>query len=125
MPSQYKTLADASGYDPRYGHGKTEIWYTKPGYTRDFRMGPDWLKKKGILPAADDIEITHVHVGNVDVSDLDEVWGMMQGEIWSPKGEARNLISGLELGHTSMSVGDIIKIGDRVEMVDREGFKKL
>lgn len=37
----------------------------------------------------------------------DDVFMKMQGENWSPKGEARDLIRALGLRHTSMSVGDI------------------
>jgi len=33
----------------------------------------------------------------------------MQGEIWSPNGEARPLIESLGLSHTSMSVGDVFE----------------
>lgn len=40
--------------------------------------------------------------------DLEEVYYAMQGEVWSPNGEARPLIEGLGLRHTSMSVGDVI-----------------
>jgi len=34
---------------------------------------------------------------------------MMQGENWSPDGEARDYIEALEVQHTSMMVGDIIE----------------
>jgi len=40
---------------------------------------------------------------------LDEIFSIMQGERWSPEGEARDLIRWLGLQHTSMSVGDIIE----------------
>jgi hypothetical protein len=40
--------------------------------------------------------------------DLEEVFFLMQGEQWSPNGEARELIELLGLRHTSMSVGDLI-----------------
>lgn len=39
---------------------------------------------------------------------VDEVFHRMQGDNWSPKGEARGLIGALGLQHTSMSVGDLI-----------------
>jgi len=39
---------------------------------------------------------------------LDDVYSKMQGERWSPRGEARPLIKALGLSHTSMSVGDVI-----------------
>ena len=39
----------------------------------------------------------------------EEVFSHMQGEVWSPEGEALSLIRHLELHHTSMSVGDVIR----------------
>jgi hypothetical protein len=53
-----------------------------------------------------------VKVKEVKATDLEEVFQMMQGEVWSPNGEARDLIRGLGLTHTSMSVGDFIEDED-------------
>ena len=39
---------------------------------------------------------------------LEDVFRHMQGEVWSPNGEARDLIRSLGLCHTSMSVGDVV-----------------
>ena len=39
---------------------------------------------------------------------LEDVYYKMQGEVWSPNGEARELIQSLGLSHTSMNVGDVI-----------------
>ena len=50
---------------------------------------------------------------------------MMQGEAWSPQGQARYLIDKLGVGHTSMSVGDIIIVNRKMLMVDRMGFTDL
>jgi hypothetical protein len=50
---------------------------------------------------------------------------MMQGENWSPRGEARNFIGQTNAGHTSMSVGDIMKVGSTYLMVDRFGFHDI
>ena len=44
----------------------------------------------------------------IKADDLEQVFILMQGEVWSPNGEARDLITGLGLKHTSMSVGDIV-----------------
>jgi hypothetical protein len=49
----------------------------------------------------------------------------MQGEFWSPMGEARNLIQTLGLHHTSMSCGDVVQFGSDFYMVDFMGYKKL
>lgn len=57
--------------------------------------------------------------------DLQNLYVFMQGENWSPNGEARDLIKGLGLKHTSMSVGDIILDTETGEyhIVDFAGFK--
>ena len=51
---------------------------------------------------------THALLFAVRGKSLDEVYMKMQGENWSPNGEARELIRGQGLKHTSMSVGDIL-----------------
>jgi hypothetical protein len=43
----------------------------------------------------------------VQADNLEGVFRFMQGEVWSPHGEARELVLALGV-HTSMSVGDII-----------------
>lgn len=53
--------------------------------------------------------ITHCYLGSLYAKDLEEVFVVMQGERWSPNGEARELIKAAGLQHTSMSVGDIIR----------------
>ena len=50
---------------------------------------------------------THRKVASLEADSLDEAYEKMQGEVWSPNGEKRNLISMLGLHHTSMSVGDV------------------
>jgi hypothetical protein len=49
-----------------------------------------------------------VYLMAVQADDMEEVFRFMQGEVWSPHGEAREIIKTLGLSHTSMSVGDII-----------------
>ena len=70
---------------------------------------------------------THVMVtGLSNVKDLEDVFYNMQAEIWSPNGEKRDLIIGLELHHTSMSVGDVVMVenGDYFECAG-SGWNKL
>lgn len=59
-----------------------------------------------------DLPETHVFVKEVQAESLGQVFHLMQGEIWSPGGEARPLIKRLGLHHTSMSVGDVAQAGD-------------
>lgn len=47
-------------------------------------------------------------VVNLVAEDLEDVYSKMQGENWSPNGEAKGLIENLKLSHTSMNIGDII-----------------
>ena len=50
-----------------------------------------------------------VRLIEVEADSLDDAWWQMQGENWSPHGEARPLLESLGLGHTSMSIGDVIR----------------
>ena len=84
--------------------GKTEIWFTKPEFTRKFRDGSEGED----LPRASHLELTHILLGSIAETDLDNIYEHMQAEHWSPNGEAKNLIREKGLNHTSMSVGDTI-----------------
>lgn len=55
-----------------------------------------------------DLPNTHVAVKDVEAPDLDAVLTMMQVEVWSPNGEARDLIERIGLSHTSMNIGDVV-----------------
>lgn len=117
--SKYASLADV------YPSGSTEIWYWNEDAGRDMMMGANWLSKKGQMPTPDSLEQTHVKIGTLRETNPDKVFSMMQGENWSPRGEARDLIQQSNTGHTSMSVGDIMKIGSTYLMVDRFGFHDI
>jgi hypothetical protein len=121
-----KTLKDIAGsIDARYGTGTTKVWYMKPDFFRDGMMSVAWLEKDGKLPTLATLEQTHVCVGTLNIDHPEEAWQMMQGEFWSPKGEANSFILGLGLQHTSMSVGDIVEKEGVLFMVDGIGFKRL
>jgi len=115
---QYKTLKDAAVIDKRYGAGSTSIWFSKTPSFKAVPFDVDLTR----------LNKTHVLVGTIKSKDLDEVWGMMQGDFWSPEGQANTMINKLGLRHTSMSVGDIIAIDDQMgdtHMVTGAGFLKL
>jgi hypothetical protein len=103
---------------------KFEIWYMKPDWFRDGIFG-----KK---PDPANLEATHVHLkqlelpGDMAWPQLERVFAQMQGENWSPNGEARPLIKAKGLQHTSMSVGDVAidENGDK-HIVARFGFEQL
>ena len=52
---------------------------------------------------------SHVRVTAIEADSRAEAWLKMQGENWSPHGEAREQIQSLGLSHTSMSVGDVLR----------------
>lgn len=75
-------------------------------YSRDFEksvIGTQELSKKDILD-----EVTHVNLKCCVADNIDDVFVKMQGENWSPNGEAYDLIVSKDLEHTSMSVGDVV-----------------
>lgn len=77
---------------------KYRVWYSK---NPTFRENPHI--------AWNTVDKTHIAVREVEAKDLDEVFYLQQGEIWSPNGEMRGFIRFLGLQHTSMSVGDVIE----------------
>jgi hypothetical protein len=88
-------------------------------------MGYDWCKKKNCVPDPNNLEKTHVLLGTTSIKYLGELYERMQGSYWSPNGEARSLIRSKGLGHTSMSIGDIVKIDDQVWFIDGVGWIDL
>ena len=124
---QYKTLNDAYYVtnDRGYLKGSTEIWYMKPDFFRDGISGYNWLVGKNLLPIRANTGLTHIWLGSIAEHSLGKIFNMMQGESWSPNGQANSLIRSRRLQHTSMSVGDIVKIGGKVLLVDSVGFKEL
>jgi hypothetical protein len=93
------------------------VWY----------MRPEWFREGicGAYPDPTDLNKTHVHLLDREAPDLERLWVGMQGERWSPNGEARGLIKSKGLQHTSMSVGDVAVDGDRVHVVASMGFTDI
>ena len=102
-----------------YPAGDVEIWYA---------TSPDWslLLVGDHVPSINSLAQSHTLVGRIcRQSNLEKVFEMMQGENWSPNGEARDFIRKLGLWHTSMSVGDVIKIQNEAWLVQPIGFLEL
>lgn len=110
----YRTLNDAPIEELKRGH--TQIWYQKPIKERMFTT-------EEIDP--DNLRATHTLLGTVACDDVDRLFHVLQGDVWSPNGEARELIESLGLKHTSMSVGDVIVVGYQTLVCDDVGFKRL
>lgn len=124
---QYETLNDAAVAQGIAGlaPGKVEVWYYKTNLGRDLGMGLEWCQQHDCMPNARKLRETHILLGEIKEANPEKVFRFMQGEVWSPRGEARSLVLGKGLHHTSISVGDIIKIGSKVLFCDTFGFTKL
>ena len=122
----YTSLADATAVtgNQAYGQGQTKVWFMKASFMRDGLMGLEWLKEHKGVPTLASLHETHVYIGHINLDDLEDVFVAMQGEVWSPNGEARGLIGALKT-HTSMCVGDIIEKGGVLFLVDNSGFARL
>jgi hypothetical protein len=92
--------------------GQTEIWYMK-------NINP--LVKYTIK----DLNETHILLGEIFEKDLEIIYDLMQGENWSPCGEAVELISHKGLQHTSMSVGDIVKVDGKYFVCESVDWREL
>ena len=70
---------------------------------------------------------THFPLMDVEAENLEDVYRIMQGEVWSPNGEARPLIEAAGLTHTSMSVGDVVEnlATGKFYTVDGIGFSEM
>src|SRR5262245_33549387 len=103
------------------------VYYMRPEFFRDGIMGAEWLNKRSQMPVPGKLNRTHIFLGMFDAEDLEDLFIKMQGEVWSPNGEARELIKAKGLQHTSMSVGDLAVDLDNwtVHLVDRFGFVEI
>lgn len=102
-----------------------EVWYAKNPVFRcnlNFVDASDLAKTHTRLQKLDNIIIPSDYT---DIDICQEIFIDMQGENWSPNGEANELIESLGLYHTSMSVGDVIVIDGIGYMCDSFGWKKL
>jgi len=109
-----------SAYRAKVGNGTAMVYYVR-GYS-------DFVRKSGqINPGTLDDDLRSITLGDfskIDLRDLakthtllgsansgfsdDDLFFRLQGENWSPEGEAKEWIRSLGLWHTSMSVGDLI-----------------
>lgn len=89
-----------------------------------------WYKRNYIQDteeALETFEDSYVPIMRLEAEDLEEVFVLMQGIMWSPNGEARQAIRDFKLDHTSMSIGDVVENlddGDWSEVVG-VGFQDI
>ena len=117
--------ADADDIDFN-GNGPTAVWYATPAARKIYSKPISEIKEDGYeLPTMETINKTHVHLCNVNTTDPKKVVSMLQGENWSPNGEAKDIIRKKGLNHVSITYGDIIVTPDRMVMVTRHGLYDL
>ena len=81
------------------------------------------LEQMGVAGISDNP--THVQMGVVPFEEPEEIYHKMQGDNWSPLGEANQLVRRNKT-HTSMSIGDIVKTPDgKYQIVAGIGFLDL
>jgi hypothetical protein len=98
-----------------------DVYYTKPQHFSKYNWG-------ATTPKLSELTNTHTKLWDaLDFASMEEVFVFMQAEHWSPNGEARALIRTLGLGHTSMSIGDVVRNCDTDEyfVCAMLGFEKL
>lgn len=104
-----------------------EVWYAK---RPDFRNHMIFAQYETHVMLGT-IRSTHVWYDEArQIDEMERVYFALQGEHWSPNGEARWLIEEKGLVRTSMSIGDVLRIirdGDvwQTWVVDSVGFKRI
>jgi hypothetical protein len=90
-------------------------------------MKPSFLRGiVGNAPDPDKLSATHVHLKDVDADDPEDVLHRMRADIWSPNGEALDLLRSKGLEHTTMTIGDVlVDESDDVYLVTALGFTRL
>jgi hypothetical protein len=78
---------------------KINVYYSRKDYFREFILGD-------VRPTISNLPKTHAYITTVEAEDLEDVFLMMQADNWSSDGISALLV----LGHTSMSVGDVVQI---------------
>jgi len=95
------------------------VYYIRSEFWRELSWGD-------IVPTRARLHDTHAYLKMCMATDLEDVFVQMQGEIWAdPSGSTSELVRSKGLGHTSMSVGDVIGDGTRFWAVASEGFTEL
>lgn len=114
---------------PALGRSKVTVWYSKN--LADDMMLMMSLGKTAEIDLPKDFKLTDTHTPIVEYFTEDtkaleiceQTFHWMQGEVWSPNAEAREVISNADgIRHTSMSMGDIVQLDNRFFICQAVGF---
>jgi hypothetical protein len=96
---------------------KYQVWYMKPSFFRG---------TVGNAPDPGNLAASHVHLKDIEADNAEDALARMHVDIWSPNGEANDLIQRKGLQHASMTVGDVlVDEADVVHQVTAIGFSRL
>lgn len=126
-PDQNTTIATHDEIDDDDYYADVEVWYQTPD---------TWRAAGGGLTAVEidewNLEATHTRLAVIEYSArvlslgtmgiLSATMRAMQGEVWSPMGEAREAVLSAGLQHTSMSPGDVIVLRSNSDVADDEVY---
>lgn len=125
----YRTLNDAARINPIFAVGsKVKIWFVKSGMTRDLCDGVIKARDYGVYVDLNNLEATHALLGECAGHEHilpGELVIALQGERWSPTGEAWDLIESKSLSHTTFMRGDIIQIDDKFYTIEDYAMVQL
>src|SRR6516164_3695395 len=98
---------------------KYQVWYMQPSFFRGI---------VGNSPDPNNLSATHVHLKDIEADNLEDAFARMNAKIWSPNGEALDLIQSKGLQHTTMTIGDVLVDVDEADVVYQVtaiGFSRL
>ena len=137
--SKYENLNQSKVYQPilQEGNRRIGVYYLKSPKVlkgKDFKTRTDMIMgmDKYTIPALKEIISKkfdlYSQLGRINLPDhiciAEYLFKSLHGESWSPYGEATDMVEKLST-HTSMSIGDIIKIDTKRYLVDTYGFKEI
>ena len=94
-----------------------QVWYMKPSFLRG---------AVGSAPDPENLAATHVHLHDIEAGDLENALHRMRADVWSPNGEALDLLRSKGLEHTTMTTGDVlVDDSGAVHLVTALGFSRL
>jgi hypothetical protein len=102
--------------------GTTAIWYMRTNMFCDVSINA-FLGKKSVTMAT--LNTSHICLGTIGETDINKLYMMMQGDVWSPNGEAFGFIDHLGLSHTSLSIGDVVVINNKGFQCVKGGWDPL
>ena len=127
MPIAYASLNDAARYHrlPCLAPGPVRVWYLRPQVRWNERLTDIMFGQfEQINPRA--LRETHILLGKIAGGEtLEEVFRLLKGEQWSPRGEARAFIEAMGLDHTDMRVGDLLETHDGIWVAAAFGFEQI